>query len=181
MLSVCFTSDFTQQQTPTSRRVLGGATPLCEFMSMFVVRMATTVLLAAGHAAIATHNQLPSRHPPVPKHIYMLWDKGWHAAPEYEKACLRSWQFYNPEYTVHAINMSEAEELAQVELNIPAQVYTSLTIQSKSDIIRALIYCDGLGGSGPIPAWRATTPLANYWIHPMTAICTLFSAPTKLR
>ena len=77
----------------------------------------------------------------VPRDIYMLWDKGFESAPAYQKACLASWIHFNPTWTVHAMNMAEAEHLANIS-DISASVrkrYAKMRIQAKSDVIRTRI------------------------------------------
>ena len=77
----------------------------------------------------------------VPRDIYMLWDKGFESAPAYQKACLASWIHFNPTWTVHAMNMAEAEHLASIsDISAAARkMYAKMKIEAKSDVIRTRI------------------------------------------
>ena len=75
----------------------------------------------------------------VPKDVYMLWDKGFENAPAWEQTCLWTWQHHNPDWTVHAMNMSVAMERADVFRWIPEDKWPRIGIVAKADILRVLI------------------------------------------
>ena len=76
----------------------------------------------------------------VPKDVYMLWDKGFENAPAWEQTCLWTWQHHNPDWTVHAMNMSVAMERADVFRWIPEEKWNNIKHKHVwADIIRVLI------------------------------------------
>ena len=76
----------------------------------------------------------------VPKDIYMLWDKGFEHAPDWERTCLWTWQHHNPDWTVHAMNMSVAMERADVFRWISEEKWNNIKHKHVwADIIRVLI------------------------------------------
>ena len=75
----------------------------------------------------------------VPKDVYMLWDKGFENAPAWEQTCLWTWQHHNPDWTVHAMNMSVAMERADVFRWISEEKWKKIRMPAKSDILRVSI------------------------------------------
>jgi hypothetical protein len=98
---------------------------------------------ALVHASkgVCAHIECRSPGNDIPKTIWMLWDTGFDDAPDVVKRSYDSWKEYNPEWTVKGIDLSEAELLTEVneigsEGYLPGPVWTSMSIQAKSDYIR---------------------------------------------
>ena len=91
----------------------------------------------------------PPEGGPIPKTVWMLWHQGFRNAPEIAQRAHHSWILYNPEWTVRGINLEEAEKLTRVRVEgtegyLPDEVWSSLSIQAKSDYIRiALLHFYG--------------------------------------
>ena len=84
----------------------------------------------------------PSRCEHVPRDIYMLWASGWDTAGEWERLVLWTWKYFNPNYTVHELDMEEAQRLAfrgERSRWIDDDIWENLAIQAQSDILRVHI------------------------------------------
>jgi len=80
----------------------------------------------------------------IPLNIYILWDKGWDKAPLLQQMARRSWELQNPQFVVHPLNLTEAERLAERRKLLTDDYWNTLTIQSKSDVLRiAILYRRG--------------------------------------
>ena len=99
----------------------------------------------------------------ITRTVWMLWDKGWNKAPRLQAMCLRSFQRHNPDFKIHAMNLSEAEKLINRKQYYNDSSWNKASIQAKSDIIRVEL----LGAFGGV--WADATvycnePLSN-WIY----------------
>ena len=99
----------------------------------------------------------------ITRTVWMLWDKGWNKAPRLQAMCLRSFQRHNPDFEIHAMNLSEAEKLINRKQYYNDSSWNKVSIQAKSDIIRVEL----LGAFGGV--WADATvycnePLSN-WIY----------------
>ena len=72
-------------------------------------------------------------------HIWMLWDKGIENAPLFVKQCYQSWIIKNPDHFVQILNMEEAERLIDRNDIINNTTWSTMTIQAKSDVLRAFL------------------------------------------
>ena len=66
--------------------------------------------------SIAGRSPIQNAHPVasnVPKIIHCYWDKGYDQAPQLAKDCIRSWQYYNPDWELRIYDKS----LASLYLN----------------------------------------------------------------
>lgn len=75
----------------------------------------------------------------IPRNIYIFWEKGWPAEKAEAQLARKTWEYWNPSYTVHVLNATDARELADRRRYIPDEVYRKTTVQARSDIIRTLI------------------------------------------
>ena len=94
----------------------------------------------------------------IPHDIWMLWDKGWHKAPVLQAMCLRSFRRHNQNFTIHALNLTEAEQLIGRRRYYSDSAWGRAPIQAKSDIIRVEL----LWAYGGI--WADATAYCN---HPL--------------
>ena len=114
----------------------------------------------------------PSRCEHVPRDIYMLWASGWDTAGEWERLVLWTWKYFNPNYTVHELDMEEAERLAfrgERSRWIDDDIWENLAIQAQSDILRVHILAR-YGGVWVDASLACNAPLdasilAPGWIH----------------
>ena len=72
-------------------------------------------------------------------HIWMLWDKGIENAPLHVKQCYQSWVVKNPDHCVKILNLKEAETLINRNDIIDNTTWSTMSIQAKSDVIRAFL------------------------------------------
>lgn len=70
---------------------------------------AVVAQVAAGYAGLKAS---PDARSPVPKHIFMLWQQGWNAAPPLVRACADSWRRHNPEWELHLLDNESLPALA---------------------------------------------------------------------
>jgi Capsular polysaccharide synthesis protein len=75
----------------------------------------------------------------IPRDIYIFWEKGWPAEKAEAQLARKTWEYWNPNYTVHVLNATDARELADRRRYIPDEVYSKTTVQARSDILRTLI------------------------------------------
>ena len=76
----------------------------------------------------------------MPRKIWSLWDKGVENAPRMQRICLESHRATNPTYEVNQLNLEEAVEATRALDVIDAEKWSEMSIQSKSDVIRAELY-----------------------------------------
>lgn len=70
----------------------------------------------------------------VPKIIWMLWLQGWQNAPEIVRACFKTWEAHNPDWTIHALDaasLPEYLEMAELKAvvdgkDVPHEAYSDL-------------------------------------------------------
>ena len=98
----------------------------------------------------------------ITRNLWMLWDKGWDNAPPLQAMCLKSFKRKNPDFTIHALNLSEAEELINRKKYYPDNSWRKATIQSKADIIRVELLATH-GGVWTDATVYCNEPLSN-WI-----------------
>ena len=75
----------------------------------------------------------------IQRHIWMLWDKGIENAPLFVKQCYQSWVIKNPDHFVQILNIKEAETLIERNEIINNTIWSTMSIQAKSDVIRAFL------------------------------------------
>ena len=69
----------------------------------------------------------------------MLWDKGIENAPLFVKQCYQSWVIKNPDHFVQILNIKEAETLIKQNDIINHTIWSTMSIQAKSDVIWAFL------------------------------------------
>ena len=75
----------------------------------------------------------------VPNIIWTLWHNGFENAPSLQQECLKSWRLSNPNYTINALTLAKAEGLISRRELIRDDAWNSMTIQTRSDVIRVLL------------------------------------------
>ena len=98
----------------------------------------------------------------ITHNLWMLWDKGWDKAPPLQAMCIKSFKRKNPDFTIHALNLSEAEKLINRKKYYPDNSWRKATIQSKADIIRVELLATH-GGVWADATVYCNEPLSN-WI-----------------
>ena len=73
----------------------------------------------------------------IPKIIWMLWLQGWDEAPDIVKACRKTWEVHNPDWTIHALNAAELQKYLDTPSLAPPRSSARITAaESLSDRIR---------------------------------------------
>jgi hypothetical protein len=77
----------------------------------------------------------------MPKVIYLFWDQGWDQAPELVQRCARSWEGWNPDFTVRKLTRCDlCEELPELFSRFgrlrSLLLRRCITIQALSDLLR---------------------------------------------
>jgi hypothetical protein len=75
----------------------------------------------------------------IPSHIFIYWDQGWENAPRWQQTCLWTWRYFNPDYTVYALDHNSIEKLSDRNMWIPGSTFRRLKIAAKSDVFRVLL------------------------------------------
>ena len=70
-----------------------------------------------------------------PRTIWIFWEQGWENAPELVKHCLRSWEYCNPGWTIHALDRENYSAFADLRDLAPAP-NDDFTVQCLSDVLR---------------------------------------------
>jgi hypothetical protein len=66
--------------------------------------------IAAGYRALTAAPEGATS--PIARHVFMLWQQGWDAAPPLVQACARSWRERNPGWTIHMLDDASFEAFA---------------------------------------------------------------------
>lgn len=103
----------------------------------------------------------------IAKTIWMIWDKGWDVAPASAKRSRVSWEAYNPDWTMQALDMATALELTDV-LNPESDYYIhedrfkQMRIQHKCDALRVVLLAK-YGGLWVDASLQANRPLEEWF------------------
>ena len=116
----------------------------------------------------------------IRRHIWMLWDKGIENAPLFVNQCYQSWVIKNPDHFVEILNIKEAETLINRNDIINNTIWSTMSIQAKSDVIRAFLLWK-FGGIWvdasvlclkPLSDWmNYTQPFVTFIRHDEGTIC----------
>ena len=133
------------------------------FVNLSMAELFTYTKTANGTAMNKQDLNIKSFNTFITRTVWMLWDKGWNKAPRLQAMCLRSFQRHNPDFKIHAMNLSEAEKIINRKQYYTDSSWNKASIQAKSDIIRVEL----LGAYGGV--WADATvycnePLSN-WIY----------------
>jgi len=72
----------------------------------------------------------------LPKIIWMLWLQGWNDAPDIVKACLKTWQAHNPDWTIHPLSAATLHDYVEAA-RLPSSIGgKELPAEAFSDLIR---------------------------------------------
>ena len=102
----------------------------------------------------------------IPKTIWMIWDKGWDAAPPMAKRSAASWMAYNPDWTMRALDLKTALELTDVlnpesEYYIHEDKFKHVRIEHKCDALRVVLLAK-YGGLWVDASLQANRPLKEW-------------------
>lgn len=75
----------------------------------------------------------------IPKTIYMFWETGWETATKMAQLAQGTCRDMNPGYRFVALDGTTADELVDRSSYIPNEVWNKITVQARSDILRAMI------------------------------------------
>ena len=92
--------------------------------------------LAAEYRELATHGA-PRTHP-IPRHIFMVWQQGWAAAPRIVRASAESWRNHNPGWELHQLDGATIAGHMKPEFRIdaPAATPTARTALDSLAVLR---------------------------------------------
>jgi hypothetical protein len=83
--------------------------------------------------------------PDLPKIIWVLWLQGWREAPQILRACLKTWQKWNPEWTVRPLSAENVCDFIGDSKLLQAVCSKNLRPAALSDVIRIALL-ERLGG-----------------------------------
>lgn len=123
-------------------------------------------MLCANEPAVCSRQQRCHNENGIPKTIWMMWDKGFERAPQFVRRARDSWQAYNPDWEVKALNMSETITLTGVldpksEYYVPWDRFKRMGIQHKADVLRVTLLAK-YGGLWVDASLQANKPLSEW-------------------
>lgn len=98
----------------------------------------------------------------IPRIIWILWLQGFDNAPDVVQRCLKSWQDYNPDWKVVALDAESLSEYLDLREIIDVDNRPDITVQKVSNIIRTNLLAT-YGGVWADATCLCCKPL-NTWI-----------------
>ena len=158
---------------------------ICYFLLHILTLLVIYVSYQSNFGMNVPSHQLSEVHFKIHKsqihhHIWMFWDKGIENAPLHVKQCYQSWVVKNPDHFVQILNIEEAERLINRNDVIENTTWSTMTIQAKSDVLRAFLLWK-FGGIWvdatvlclkPLSDWmNYTQPLVTFIRHDEGTFC----------
>ena len=115
---------------------------------------------------------------PVPKHIFMLWQQGWNAAPPLVQACADAWRRLNPGWDLHLLDDRSLPSFAPgwETFPRPAKLHrTALSNIARLDLLKTH------GGVWADATLFPTRPLDEWLPQAMGSGLFMFSKPRPYR
>lgn len=128
--------------------------------------------IAAGYRDLPSHGGGT-----VPRHIFMLWQQGWDAAPPLVRACAESWRQNNPGWELHLLDDSS---LAAISPSWASYAKIALSRPARSDLARLALLSDH-GGVWADATLYCTRPLDGWLPSAASAGLFAFSRPRPYR
>jgi len=68
------------------------------------------------------------------KKIWILWLQGWDSAPDLVRLCLESWEYHNPDWEIHMLDLKNIENYVDIASDISD--WGDITPTGFSDVVR---------------------------------------------